>query len=669
MTFLLLTSIFQLPAALYAAKYMRVYYLDWAQTGVEYNYGDCIFTELPGVDEILGTSDDKNVIVDGGEANTAGESRVDDFLSAKGVTRIDYMFLSHPHSDHINGLQLVADLTKVCTFYANEDYSGIWGYNTLKSKLNADGASFYFVNPGDILSSPNQAQVNNGPCWDPHVFVKVVAAYQNGDNANDESVMFVLKFGSSSFVFGGDSEGNYSYNNTVNNNNWGEGYAMTNYPSDIDVDIFKAHHHGSNSNGSNSAAWLNAITPKITISQDGGSSFHPNIYTLGRIKAAGSIIYRNDLDGHILVKCDDAGNYDVVRETVRYDESPTDSKVSGAWLSNVSAIPGDLRFYQTYQSSVTLSWSAVARHLGCIVNYDVYIATCSNGDCGAGMGAAGGFTPSQKAEPYMTGIYQKVNSTDIAGKEAGENMYYTVTGLSPAATNYFFRLASIDTSYYYEHRYSNEVDGIPPGKIIILAGAPNLQTGGSITLTWTIPGGNGYSDNFNGYFYVQNTRSAADAANASFWNPLLAQEKSGEAKNLSPGANYSMTLYGLTPGTTYYLRVWSRDQSFNYSAMSDIITAYASPPVSVENVYVYPNPLKTGVAKQLTFKNLPKYAKINVFNVAGELVFETDKNDYTDEYKWDASNNSGGSVASGTYLYAVTDDSSRTKTGKFLIIR
>ncbi|MEW6041371.1 MAG: MBL fold metallo-hydrolase [Elusimicrobiota bacterium] len=675
---------------LYAAKYMRVYYIDWnaaPNTNPDYScHGDSIFIELPGVDGILGTSDDKRVVVDGGSYDTASKSRWDEFLNTKNISQIDYMVLSHPHADHIVGLFLIADITKVSYLYANTNYSSDstsegGDFITLKSKISADGGQIVYVDPGDILSGPGtnkpSALAPNG--WDPNVSVKVVAANETAafsggyPDYNAQSVIFTLRFGTSSFMFGGDAKRAIS-----SPENYGEGQAVSLFPSELKIDIYKVHHHGdynaydNTTYFYNSPQFLDYVLPKWCISQDGGKPNVPDWDALERFKSYGTKIYRNDLDGHVLVKCDDAGNYDIVREMMRADDDPYSTKFTSVftpdWLSNAPKVPADLKFYQTFLSSVTLSWTAVARHSGGIVNYDVYAATVSNGDSGAGIGVSG-FTPTSNAQPYSTGIYRKINNSDIPGDEAGKTITYTVTDLSPAATHYFFRVASIGTSYYYEHRYSNEADGIPPGKVNEISATPNLQTEGSLTLSWTVPGGNGYFDNFTGTFYIQNTTDLSNALKSDFWNPQQAQEIQ-EVTNLSPGSTYSKTLYGLTPGVTYYIRLWSKDQSSNFSAMSSGVTSYASPPVTPNNVYAYPNPFtaKSGVT-YITFKNLTKYAKINIFNIAGELIYETEKNDYTIEHKWDTKNNSGDAVASGTYIYTVTDDAGRNKTGKFQIIR
>jgi len=102
----------------------------------------------------------------------------------------------------------------------------------------------------------------------------------------------------------------------------------------------------------------------------------------------------------------------------------------------------------------------------------------------------------------------------------------------------------------------------------------------------------------------------------------------------------------------------------------------------LDNIRVYPNPFKpydgnpeTGEPYRNGFTNsgiifdpLSQDATIKIFNLAGELVAEL--SGITGCAQWDAKNESGKEVASGVYIYLVTDKAgSKPATGKFVIIR
>ncbi|MCX5782501.1 MAG: hypothetical protein NT145_07365, partial [Elusimicrobia bacterium] len=101
---------------------------------------------------------------------------------------------------------------------------------------------------------------------------------------------------------------------------------------------------------------------------------------------------------------------------------------------------------------------------------------------------------------------------------------------------------------------------------------------------------------------------------------------------------------------------------------------------NLESVNVYPNPYSPGsgtrfdnssLGEGIVFDKLTAKAKVRIFNVAGELVAELDETDGDGRYLWDIRNQSGNKVASGVYIYLVTnpDDNSQKAKGKFAIIK
>jgi hypothetical protein len=95
---------------------------------------------------------------------------------------------------------------------------------------------------------------------------------------------------------------------------------------------------------------------------------------------------------------------------------------------------------------------------------------------------------------------------------------------------------------------------------------------------------------------------------------------------------------------------------------------------NLDGVFVYPNPYKPlsgGIydSDKITFKKLPTRATIKIFNIALEHIATLEKDSSTDEYKWTPLNDSGATVASGLYLYFISDLDGHKAKGKFVIIR
>ncbi|MEI7904031.1 MAG: carboxypeptidase-like regulatory domain-containing protein, partial [Candidatus Firestonebacteria bacterium] len=99
-----------------------------------------------------------------------------------------------------------------------------------------------------------------------------------------------------------------------------------------------------------------------------------------------------------------------------------------------------------------------------------------------------------------------------------------------------------------------------------------------------------------------------------------------------------------------------------------------SPAATLEKVLVYPNPYRSGSgggfdSTGITFSGLTASAKIKIFTLAGALVRELEEKDNDGVYAWDASNTSGEKLASGVYLYFISDPNGNKKTGKFAVVR
>jgi hypothetical protein len=101
---------------------------------------------------------------------------------------------------------------------------------------------------------------------------------------------------------------------------------------------------------------------------------------------------------------------------------------------------------------------------------------------------------------------------------------------------------------------------------------------------------------------------------------------------------------------------------------------------NLREVRIYPNPWKPGSGDKydtpvgeegLVFEYLTQKAKIQIFNIAGELVREYDETTGAGRYVWPGTSDSGEKVASGIYIYIITnlDDSSDKARGRVAIIR
>lgn len=107
--------------------------------------------------------------------------------------------------------------------------------------------------------------------------------------------------------------------------------------------------------------------------------------------------------------------------------------------------------------------------------------------------------------------------------------------------------------------------------------------------------------------------------------------------------------------------------SLDYKVNFEIITRSA-----ISNIVNYPNPFTTSTqfAYTLTGEELPEFFKIQIFTVSGKVVKEITQDEigplrvgtHLTDYKWDGTDEYGGRLANGTYLYRVVSKKTNGET-------
>jgi len=90
------------------------------------------------------------------------------------------------------------------------------------------------------------------------------------------------------------------------------------------------------------------------------------------------------------------------------------------------------------------------------------------------------------------------------------------------------------------------------------------------------------------------------------------------------------------------------------------------------NAHCYPNPFKpnSGLGHgKITFTRLTSHSKLRIYNIAGELVYDTETDTPIGELAWNVKNNGGENVASGVYIYVLSNDLGHQKIGKLAVVR
>ena len=144
-------------------------------------------------------------------------------------------------------------------------------------------------------------------------------------------------------------------------------------------------------------------------------------------------------------------------------------------------------------------------------------------------------------------------------------------------STYTINARAMDTSGNWSLAYATGtfvygVADTPPGALTDLAAAPGAGVG-SLLLSWSVPGADGASGTLGAgsLFYVQYSTYSGAA-----WSAAAAQVALSTS-GVAPATLARHYIGALDPGTTYYLAVWHKDPADNYSAVSNIASAYAKP--------------------------------------------------------------------------------------------
>lgn len=236
---------------------LRVYYLDVGQA-----------------DSILVMDKDMTMLIDAG-TNEAGETVVN-FLKDKGITKIDYLVGTHPHEDHIGGLDDVIDNFDIGTIYMPKMQTTTKTFEDVLDSIANKNLQVTTPVVGDTFS-----------LIDAKCTIMAVDTQDTEDNLNLSSIVIRMTYGGNSFLFMGDAEAEVEE-------------ARSWQPADV----LKVGHHGSKT--SSSQSFIYQVMPSIAIIQVGKDNSYnlPNQETIDKLNAIGAKVYRTDESRNILVTSD-----------------------------------------------------------------------------------------------------------------------------------------------------------------------------------------------------------------------------------------------------------------------------------------------------------------------------------------------------------------------------
>lgn len=236
---------------------------------IDVGQADCALLECGG----------EYILIDGG--NVEDSSLVVSYLQQQGVTQLSAVIASHAHEDHVGGLPGVLAVYETKSVYAPTKTYSSDCFDDFVYYTDQQGLEITIPSPGDSFRFGGATVTVLGP----------VKSYAD---PNDTSIVLMVQFGSTKFLFTGDMETSAE---TDMLDYWGESF-------DWGADVLKVGHHGSDT--STGYRFLRAVMPTYgVISVGQGNSYgHPHELPLSRLEQAGVTLLRTDRLGTIIATSD-----------------------------------------------------------------------------------------------------------------------------------------------------------------------------------------------------------------------------------------------------------------------------------------------------------------------------------------------------------------------------
>lgn len=235
------------------------------------------FIDVGQADSILVQQGSSTMLIDAG--NNDDSELVVNYLRKNGVKKIDYLVGTHPHEDHIGGLDKVIEEFDIGKIYMPRATSNTRTYEDVLKAIKAKKLKTSSPTPGTKFN------IGDAECT---IFAPNGKEYED---LNEYSVVIKVVYKENSFMLTGDAEG------TSEKEMIAKGFNLS-------ADVLKLGHHGSGS--SSTKAFLDKVNPKYAIVSAGKDNDygHPHKATMDKMKSRGIKIYRTDESGTIVCTSD-----------------------------------------------------------------------------------------------------------------------------------------------------------------------------------------------------------------------------------------------------------------------------------------------------------------------------------------------------------------------------
>lgn len=240
------------------------------------------YIDVGQADSILLSCGGESMLVDAG--NNADGSLVVSLIRRRAVSSLAYAVGTHPHEDHIGGLDDVIN---------NFDVQQVWLPDVVTNTKSYADLLDAIENKGMTITVPQEGST----CSLGGATVTVLSC-SPADDLNNSSIVLRVDYGENSFLFMGDAE-------------QAAEARLLSAGANLQCDVLKVGHHGSDT--STSESFLASAAPSAAVILCGANNTygHPEPATLEKL--ANIPVYRTDLNGTITI-VSDGTDYTVTTE-------------------------------------------------------------------------------------------------------------------------------------------------------------------------------------------------------------------------------------------------------------------------------------------------------------------------------------------------------------------